>query len=189
MEELLVEHGVKRSDRLVAINPGAGRPDKRWPIARLIAVAERLATEAGARILLLWGPDEAHLAREIRDGLSVRAMLAPPTDLDELAGLLRRAALVVANDTGPPTGGGTRDSVSRSLTDAILGQWAVRVRCRALQSPDGTMAGPDPGAVFQTALEMPTRGDRRDPPHRHHHRVERGGAAAACLRAACGRSW
>ena len=101
MEELLVEHGVKRSDRLVAINPGAGRADKRWPIARLTAVAERLATEAGARILLLWGPDEAHLAREIRDGLSARAMLAPPTDLDELAGLLRRAALVVANDTGP----------------------------------------------------------------------------------------
>src|SRR4029079_254967 len=70
MEELLVEHGVKRSDRLVAINPGAGRADKRWPIARLTAVAERLATEADARILLLWGPDEAHLAREIRNGLS-----------------------------------------------------------------------------------------------------------------------
>jgi hypothetical protein len=28
------------------------------------------------------------------------------------------------------------------------------VRCRALQSPDGTMAGLEPGAVFGTALEM-----------------------------------
>jgi hypothetical protein len=28
------------------------------------------------------------------------------------------------------------------------------VRCRALQSPDGTMTGLLPGAVFQTALEM-----------------------------------
>ncbi len=128
MEELLVEHGVKRSDRLVAINPGAGRADKRWPIARLTAVAERLATEAGARILLLWGPDEAHLAREIRDGLSARAMLAPPTDLDELAGLLRRAALVIANDTGPlHLAAALGTSVSRALrTDAILAQWAVR---------------------------------------------------------------
>ena len=156
MEELLVEHGVKRSDRLVAINPGAGRADKRWPIARLTAVAERLATEAGARILLLWGPDEAHLAREIRDGLSARAMLAPPTDLDELAGLLRRAALVVASDTGPL-------HLAAALGTPCLGLYGPTraerngpygVRCRALQSPDGTMAGLDPEAVFQTALEM-----------------------------------
>jgi len=156
MEELLVEHGIKRSDRLVAINPGAGRADKRWPIPRLTALAERLATEAGARILLLWGPDEAHLAREIRDGLSARAMLAPPTDLDELAGLLRRAALVVANDTGPL-------HLAAALGTPCLGLYGPTrssrngpygVRCRALQSPDGTMAGLDPGAVFQVALEM-----------------------------------
>jgi len=156
MEELLVEHGVKRSDRLVAINPGAGRADKRWPIARLTVVAERLATEAGARILLLWGPDEANLAREIRDGLSARAMLAPPTDLDELAGLLRRAALVVASDTGPL-------HLAAALGTPCLGLYGPTrssrngpygVRCRALQSPDGTMAGLDPGAVFRTALEM-----------------------------------
>ena len=48
MEELLVEHGVKRSDRLVAINPGAGRADKRWPIARLTA-RRRAARHRGGR--------------------------------------------------------------------------------------------------------------------------------------------
>jgi hypothetical protein len=163
MEELLVEHGVKRSDRLVAINPGAGRADKRWPIARLTVVAERLATEAGARILLLWGPDEANLAREIRDGLSARAMLAPPTDLDELAGLLRRAALVVASDTGPL-------HLAAALGTPCLGLYGPTrssrngpygVRCRALQSPDGTMAGLDPDAVFQAALEMLDAGGGR----------------------------
>ena len=156
MEDLLLEHGVKRTDRLVAINPGAGRADKRWPTARLAAVADRLATEAGARLLLLWGPNEASLAREIRDALSARALLAPPTDLDELAGLLRRAALVIAGDTGPL-------HLAAALGTPCLGLFgptrAARngpygPACRALQSPDGTVAGLEVGAVFATALEM-----------------------------------
>jgi heptosyltransferase-1 len=156
MEELLVEHGVKRSDRLVAINPGAGRADKRWPIDRFTAVAERLATEGGARILLLWGPAEAHLARGIRDALSARAVLAPPTDLDELAGLLRRAALVIAGDTGPL-------HLAAALGTPSLGLFGPTradrngpygTRCRALESPDGTMAALEPDAVLAAALEM-----------------------------------
>jgi heptosyltransferase I len=156
MEDLLLEHGVKRTDRLVAVNPGAGRADKRWPTARFAAVADRLATEAGARILLLWGPNEAPLAREIRDALSARVLLAPPTDLDELVGLLRRAALVIAGDTGPL-------HLAAALGAPCLGLFgptrAARngpygPACRALQSPDGTMTGLETGSVFATALEM-----------------------------------
>ena len=62
--------------------------DKQWPVEHFRALAERLAQEPGARILLLWGPDEVHMARQIRDGLQARAILAPPTDLHELGALL-----------------------------------------------------------------------------------------------------
>jgi len=156
MEDFLVGEGVKRRDTLVAINPGAGRADKRWPIAHLTALAERLATEHGARLLLLWGPDEVEMARQIRDGLSARAILAPPTDLDDLAALLRRSSLLVANDTGPL-------HLAAALGTSCLGLYgptrAARngpygARCLGLQSPDDTMAGIDPRSAFEAAQAL-----------------------------------
>jgi heptosyltransferase-1 len=157
IEEFLVEAGVKPGDRLVAINPGAGHPQKRWSVARFGALAERLATEAGARILLLWGPDEAHMAREISLALPGHsALLAPPTDLGELTALLRRCRLMIANDTGPL-------HLAAALGTPALGLYGPTraerngpygTRCRGLQSPDGTMAGLEVAGVFEAARGM-----------------------------------
>jgi ADP-heptose:LPS heptosyltransferase len=41
------------------------------------------------------------LARQVVAGSGGAARLAPPSDLDQLAAIFRRAALVVTNDTGP----------------------------------------------------------------------------------------
>ncbi|HET7876267.1 MAG TPA: lipopolysaccharide heptosyltransferase I [Methylomirabilota bacterium] len=156
MEEFLGELGIKRHDRLVAINPGAGRETKRWPVPHFRALAERLGGEPDVRIVLLWGPDEVHMARQIRDGLGVRAVLAPPTDLDELTALLRRAALMVAGDTGPL-------HLAAALGTPCVGLYGPTraerngpygPRCRGLQSPDGTMAGLTPAAVLASAREL-----------------------------------
>ena len=156
MEEFLGEQGIKRHDALVALNPGAGRENKRWPVSHMTALAERLGAEPGVRLLLLWGPDEIHMARQIRDGLSTKAILAPPTDLDELTALLRRCALLIANDTGPL-------HLAAALGTPCLGLYgptpARRNRpygrhCRGLQSPDGTMAGLDPAVAFEAALSI-----------------------------------
>jgi lipopolysaccharide heptosyltransferase I len=158
MEEFLVEQGVKGSDPLVGINPGAGRPDKLWPAAHFATLADRLALECGARILLLWGPNEVHLAREIRDRMSARAIFAPPTDLDELTGLLRRASLVVAADTGPL-------HLAAALGTPCVGLYGPTraerngpygARCRGLEGPDGVMANLRPDAVFAAAHDVLT---------------------------------
>lgn len=157
IEELLVKEGVKRGDRLVAINPGAGRANKRWDVARWSALAERLASEAGARLLLLWGPDEAFMAREIALALPGHsALLAPPTDLGELAALLKRCRLMIASDTGPL-------HLAAALQTPALGLYgptsALRngpygPGCRGLQSADGTMDGLGVTAVFEAARGM-----------------------------------
>jgi lipopolysaccharide heptosyltransferase I len=156
MEEFLGEQGVKRRDLLVALNPGAGRENKRWPVSHMRALAERLGAEPGVRLLLLWGPDEIHMARQIRDGLPTKAILAPPTDLDELTELLRRCALLIANDTGPL-------HLAAALGTPAIGLYgptpARRNRPygrygRGLQSPDGTMASLDPAVVFDAALSL-----------------------------------
>jgi ADP-heptose:LPS heptosyltransferase len=96
------------------------------------------------------------MAREIRDGLSARAILAPPTDLAELSSLLRRTSLLIANDTGPL-------HLGAALGTACLGLFGPTraerngpygARCRGLQSPDGTMAGLEADVVFEAARAL-----------------------------------
>ena len=156
IEEFLDEQGIKSRDLLVALNPGAGRENKRWPVPLMRALAERLGAEPGVRVLLLWGPDEIHMARQIRDGLSMKAILAPPTDLDELTALLRRCALLIANDTGPLHLGAAVGTACLGLFGPTPAQRnrPYGANCRGLQSRDGTMAGVDPAAAFTVALEL-----------------------------------
>ena len=101
IDDFFVGVGLKPRHRLVVLNPGAGRGNKRWPVARFRALAERLCHEGGAQVLVLWGPREHEAARAIAEIAPPRPALAPPTDLDELAAVARRASVMVAGDTGP----------------------------------------------------------------------------------------
>jgi heptosyltransferase I len=103
MDEWLASAGLKPHRRLVVINPGAGRDHKRWPVERFAELAARLGQDAGANVVVAWGPGEERAARAIVGGAgaAARALLAPPTDLYELIALLRRASAMVAADTGP----------------------------------------------------------------------------------------
>jgi lipopolysaccharide heptosyltransferase I len=139
-DELLTGAGIKPRDRLVLVNPGAGRPDKRWPVERFRDLAQRLADEAGARVLALWGPGEEGDARAIV-GATTGALLAPPTTLRDLTALARRARLVIAGDTGPL-------HIAAAVGTPCLGLYGptpgVRngpygAGNRVLQSPDGRM--------------------------------------------------
>ncbi len=154
--DFLAAEGVKPHDRLVALNPGAGRPSKRWPVERFGRLAERLAVEAGARVLLLWGPDEETMARSIAAGMTSRPILAPPTTIPELSALLRRCALMVAGDTGPL-------HLAAALGTPCIGLYGPTraerngpygARCRGLQSPNGSMAAISPDEAFAAAVEL-----------------------------------
>jgi len=79
------------AERRIVLIPGAGRRDKQWPVQRF----RELAGYIGKETLVAWGPGERSLAE------AVGSELAPPTDLRELARLLRDARLVIAGDTGP----------------------------------------------------------------------------------------
>ena len=159
MDDFLGEQGVKSRDLLVAVNPGAGRANKQWPVAHFRRLVDRIASEPNAKVLVLWGPDEVHMARQIRDGSSARAILAPPTDLHELAALLRRCALMVANDTGPLHLAAALGTPSLGLFGPTRAErnGPYGPHCRGLQSPDGTMAGLAPEAAGDTALAMLAR--------------------------------
>lgn len=73
----------------IVIVPGAGKPNKIWPHFK------ELATRLGPRALVVWGPGERELAE------TIGAPMAPPSNLRQLAFLLKNAEVVVGGDTGP----------------------------------------------------------------------------------------
>lgn len=119
----------------VAWNPGAGWETKQWPPGHF-GRAARLVHEAAPRPqLMVWGPGEEPLCRAMREaaGLPEEALLmAPATNLRELATLLRHAGVLVAGDTGPmhlAAALGTRCVALHGATDPMRnGPWGERHR-------------------------------------------------------------
>jgi len=156
IDDFLVGVGLKPRHRLVVLNPGAGRTNKRWPVARFRALAERLCHEAGAQVLVLWGPSERDAARAIVDIPVPRPALAPPTDLDELAAVTRRASVMVAGDTGPL-------HLAAAVGTPCVGLYGPTSAARngpygaghrVLAAPDGRMASIDVPPVLEAVLEV-----------------------------------
>jgi lipopolysaccharide heptosyltransferase I len=78
-------------DNAIVLLPGAGKPNKLWPVERFRELAKRI----GPKALAVWGPGERELAE------AIGARVAPPTNLRELAGILQKAEVVIGGDTGP----------------------------------------------------------------------------------------
>ena len=87
--------------RYALLNPGAAWPNKRWPPARLAAIAVALRARHGVMSVVLWGPDEEALAAAVVAGANGAAVMSPKTTIADLVALARRAALMVSGDTGP----------------------------------------------------------------------------------------
>lgn len=86
----------------VLVNPGAGWPSKLWPDERFAAVARGLAAGHGVPVVVTWaGPGERAAAERIVAAAGSAARLAPPTTLQDLGELCRRARLMISSDTGP----------------------------------------------------------------------------------------
>jgi lipopolysaccharide heptosyltransferase I len=83
------------------LNPGAAWPNKRWPPARLAAVAAGLRERHGLPSVVLWGPGERPLGEAVVAGAGGAAILSPETAIADLVALARGAAVMVSGDTGP----------------------------------------------------------------------------------------
>ncbi|MXX75510.1 MAG: glycosyltransferase family 9 protein [Holophagales bacterium] len=98
-----LEHHGLSDGRYAVVSPGTIWRTKRWPPRRFAAAVRRLGGDRGLPVVVAWaGGEERRAAEEIvAAGEGCRVLLAPPTDLRELATLLRRAALFLGCDSGP----------------------------------------------------------------------------------------
>lgn len=84
---------------LAVVNPG-GRLGWRRIRPEAFAAAARALIAAGRTPIITWGPGEEQLAASVA-ALAPGAHVAPATNLDELAALMRAAQLTICNNTGP----------------------------------------------------------------------------------------
>lgn len=102
VEELLRWKGAGAGEPLVVLHPGASCPSKRWPAERFARVGDHLASQRGARVVVLTGRGEEQQGRAV-----ARQMRQPAIEilgafgLGETAFLLKKARLLVSNDSGP----------------------------------------------------------------------------------------
>jgi heptosyltransferase I len=140
IEAFFARSALASRNGVIVLNPGAARPEKRWPAARFAGLARRLVRDAGARIVLLWGPGEDSIARAIAGGAR-NIVVAPPTDLHGLLAVLRRASVVVAGDTGPLHLAAGLEVPCVGLFGPTSGErnGPYGAAHRVLQSPDGNI--------------------------------------------------
>ncbi len=100
---LLDREGWNGRSSLVGVHPGATNSRaKVWSAARFGAVMEKLAAATDARVVVLGGPGEGALAREVEDALDEPPIrLQGKTSLGELIGVLSELSLLLSNDSGP----------------------------------------------------------------------------------------
>jgi ADP-heptose:LPS heptosyltransferase len=86
--------------RPVAIQPGAGRAYKRWPVSRFTELTAALARN-GADLIFLGTDEDAKIIGQIRGALPKHSSaidLAGKTSLPQMAAILKRCHYLVANE-------------------------------------------------------------------------------------------
>jgi len=100
---LLSGLGLREGERLAALHPGAlSSTAKQWLPDRWAAVADRIQTELGFRVLLVGSASELPLVGELTRLMRTRpVVLAGKTSVRELVALISRCSLFIGGDSGP----------------------------------------------------------------------------------------
>jgi heptosyltransferase II len=101
-DDILERAGLHKDEEFFVINPGGNWPQKRWPKQNYAMLCKKLNAVYNIRILITGAKKDIVLASDII-GLSgnYAVDICGSTNLKQLASVMQRAKLVVANDTGP----------------------------------------------------------------------------------------
>jgi ADP-heptose:LPS heptosyltransferase len=101
----LAKWGIPRDRPFVVIHPGSGGSAMDWPLERFAQLVDRIQhSESGIqniKVVVTLGPGEEQLKERLEPHLKTEPAWISGLTLPELAAVLSRAALVVANSTGP----------------------------------------------------------------------------------------
>jgi ADP-heptose:LPS heptosyltransferase len=147
---------MKGKDLAIGFHPGAGKPANRWPAERFAMVADKLASEFGALIVITEGPKDEEAVDEMVKHLKSFCVLVEEQSIRRVAAIIDRLALYITNDTGVMhVAGATRTSVLSLFGHSDARQWAPPgARHRFLAALDRDMKSLTAEEVFTLAVDM-----------------------------------
>lgn len=98
VDQLFAMRGWERAS-VVALATSATNPVRRWIPERFVQVAKWLRHQ-GQQVVLVWGPGEEGYVNVIQRQCEESVVMSPKTTLMQLAALLKRCRLLVANCGG-----------------------------------------------------------------------------------------
>lgn len=128
---------VSSPENLICLAPGAGKATKRWPLPSFIAVARSLA-ERGYHCCILGDDRDRLLGRELMQAVPDCIDLTGRLSLLESAAVLRRARLLITNDSGlmhMAEAAGTPVVAIFGSTVRELGFFPYRRQSRVVENP------------------------------------------------------
>ena len=100
--DYLKSQGVKEGNPIIALNPGGNWDLKRWLDANFAELGDKLVELFGAQILITGAEKDVELGNAIAGMMRHKPVVTcGKTTLRQLAAVLKRADLVISNDSGP----------------------------------------------------------------------------------------
>lgn len=146
--------------RYLVLNPGAAKPEKRWPAARFAAAADALAQEQGygLGVAVTGAPGEADAAAAVVDAMKTPAvdLVAAGVGLAAGKAVMADAALLLTGDTGPRHLAAACGTPVVTLFGPTAPAWTTIdfEKESQLVSADGTMEGLTVDAVVEAANDL-----------------------------------
>lgn len=102
------ERALPRSEiksKLIILNPGANREDKRWPAVRFAQVGDALADSKDATVAVTGSPAEREVVLAVCSASKTKGgfvnLIERGIRLGSLKAIIERADMLITNDTGP----------------------------------------------------------------------------------------
>lgn len=86
--------------KMICISPGSPVRGKAWNPNNFVRLADLILGHTDFEVILLWAPNEYENVIRIKDEMENEPILAPKTDINQAAALLKHCELLICNDGG-----------------------------------------------------------------------------------------
>jgi len=99
---LWVTLGISPTDRVCLVHPAARWATKRWPAENFAEMADRLVGQSHSRVIFIAAESQNDQVQQVLRRMNAQATnLTGQTTLTQLTALLRKASVLISNDSGP----------------------------------------------------------------------------------------
>ncbi|MBK7630044.1 MAG: glycosyltransferase family 9 protein [Ignavibacteriales bacterium] len=99
-DDFFIENNLN-DKKVFGIIPSGGWDSKRCNKEKWVEICKSAVDEFKCKLLVLWGPGDESDAEFIKASLGNDCLIAPKSSLPQMAALISKCKLVIANDSGP----------------------------------------------------------------------------------------